>query len=244
MAKIVMDASEGTLFDAVRKDFEKQADRSEELVVRHVVREILGELKAYLGRSVLCLPPRYSSLTSRCSRWDFSRSDEEKEEEMALTPDLIAPLSLLANLLKSLTSSLPIPLSTNLYRRITAGLSMGLYDRLLVNRAWSEDAARQLIFDLEHGFLQAGREAGIQRGVRRGWEVMLDGAQVMAIPSSSTTSTGGVSFSKVMQSAWDDSTGEGEGSNFAHLMTDVGVGETLSKREVQAIMRRRPECWR
>jgi hypothetical protein len=50
MSKTVLDASEGTLFDAVRKNFEKQADRSEELVVRHVVREILGELKSYLGR--------------------------------------------------------------------------------------------------------------------------------------------------------------------------------------------------
>jgi hypothetical protein len=190
------------------------------------------------------LPSPYPVLTTGCSRWDFTRSDEEKEEDTTLTPDLIAPLSLLAALLKSLTSSLPIALSTTLYRRIATGLSVGLYDRLLVNRAWSEDAARQLIFDLEHGFLQAGREAGVQRGVGRGWEIMVEGAKVMAIPSSSTTSSGGVSFSKVMQSAWDDSTGEGEGSKFADLMTEVGVGETLSKREVQAIMRRRPECWR
>lgn len=190
------------------------------------------------------LPSPYPVLTTGCSRWDFTRSDEEKEEDTTLTPDLIAPLSLLAALLKSLTSSLPIALSTTLYRRIATGISVGLYDRLLVNRAWSEDAARQLIFDLEHGFLQAGREAGVQRGVGRGWEIMVEGAKVMAIPSSSTTSSGGVSFSKVMQSAWDDSTGEGEGSKFADLMTDVGVGETLSKREVQAIMRRRPECWR
>lgn len=50
LASAVLSASTGTLFDGVRMEYEKQADRGEELVVRHVVREVLAELKSYLGK--------------------------------------------------------------------------------------------------------------------------------------------------------------------------------------------------
>lgn len=49
--------SEGSLFDGVRVEFEGLAERADELVVRHVVREVLGELKSYLGRYVPPLSP-------------------------------------------------------------------------------------------------------------------------------------------------------------------------------------------
>lgn len=56
LAAPIMASSEGTLFDGTRKTFTKLADRAEELAVRHVVREVMGELKSYLGRQVLSLP--------------------------------------------------------------------------------------------------------------------------------------------------------------------------------------------
>lgn len=48
----VLQDSDGTLFDRERKRFEQLADRAEELIVRHVARETLAEMKTYLARSV------------------------------------------------------------------------------------------------------------------------------------------------------------------------------------------------
>lgn len=53
-----------------------------------------------------------------------------------------------------------------------------------------------------------------------------------------------LTFSRVMQLAFDDSVPEGEGTQFNVAMEQLGVGEVLGKVEVQQVMRRRPECWR
>lgn len=174
----------------------------------------------------------------------------EEEEEPSLTSDLIAPLSLFSALLSSIVASFPATLATTLYRRIAASLSQSLYDRLLINRTWSEYSAQRLVYDVEHGFLQAGREAGIKRGVGKGWEVFVSGSIILALQASTSSKVSGASngpgFSKVMQVAFDDGVGvsEEEGSEFRNMMESLGVGEVLRKKNVQGLMKRRPECWR
>lgn len=49
-AREVIDASEGTLFDRERKQYQQLADRADELIVRHITRETLGEMKQYLAK--------------------------------------------------------------------------------------------------------------------------------------------------------------------------------------------------
>lgn len=73
----------------------------------------------------------------------------------------------------------------------------------------------------------------------------------MALPASSgsggfedDSSKGQLTFSRVMQLAFDDSVPEGEGTQFNVAMEQLGVGEVMGKGAVQAVMRRRPECWR
>ncbi|KAM0792870.1 hypothetical protein ACM66B_002633 [Microbotryomycetes sp. NB124-2] len=244
-AKELLSSSEGTLFDRERVVFEQLADRSEDLIVRHCVREVLGDLKPYLGR-----------------RWDYPKPEGEDVDVDSLTSELNAPLALFTALLKTLVESYPHAVATTLYRRIAVNLSTSLYDRLLVNRTWSEAGAHQLNYDIDHGFLQAGREAGIRRGVARGWDKLVGGAKIMALPATSFSDDGGetendaedadsrhrpaheLTFSKVMQLAFDDSVPEGEGTQFNVAMEQLGVGEVLGKVEVQQVMRRRPECWR
>ncbi|KAI5481051.1 hypothetical protein MNV49_006237 [Pseudohyphozyma bogoriensis] len=227
-AETLLATSEGTLFDEQRKTFGQLADKAEELVVKHVARDVLAELKAYLGR-----------------RWDFA--PPEDEEEPSLTPDLIAPLSLFSALLSTIVASFPPTLATTLYRRISASLSVSLYDRLLVNRTWSESGAKQLNWDIEYGFLQAGREAGIKRGVGRGWELLTGGAKIMALPASSGSSNAsgedaGASFASIMKLAFDDAVPEHQ---VTAAMEELGVGELVGRKEIlQALLRRRPECWR
>lgn len=203
-----------------------------------------------------------------------------------LSPELTGPLSLFTSLLTTLVASYPAAVATTLYRRIAVQLSTSLYDRLLVNRTWSEAGAHQLNADLEQGFLAAGRQAGIRRGVARGWDKLIGGAIIMALPATATSPSnhrnnntargsgghrddqaeddrqegeddddvveeeagghdlGRLTFSKVMQLAFDDAEPEGEGTRFNAAMERLGVGEVLGKVDVQLVMRRRPECWR
>jgi RAD50-interacting protein 1 len=189
------------------------------------------------------------------SRWDPPTPEGGEDLDRSLTTELIAPLSLFSSLLKTLVASYPHSVATTLYRRIAVSLSTSLYDRLLVNRTWSESGAHQLNYDIEQGFLQAGREAGIRRGVSRGWDKLIGGAKIMALPATSGSGGFGdeavdedgeakLTFSRVMQLAFDDSVPEGEGTQFNVAMEQLGVGEVLGKVEVQQVMRRRPECWR
>ncbi|GAA5915212.1 hypothetical protein JCM5296_005898, partial [Sporobolomyces johnsonii] len=233
-AEDVLDNSDGTLFDREKKVFEDLADRSEDLIVRHCVREVVGELKPYFGK-----------------RFDLPSDAAESTADLSLSlsPELLSPLSLLSSLLRTLVSSYPPSTLTILYRRISTSLSQALCDRLLVSHAWTEPGAAQLQYDLEHGFLAAGREAGLQRGLARGWEVAKGAATVLALPATASQQGAYVpggewTFSKVMQVVWDEEDDEGEGSRFAEVMDELGVGEALGRAEVQALMRTRPECWR
>ncbi|GEM09225.1 rint-1 family protein [Rhodotorula toruloides] len=228
----VLDNSEGTVFDREHKVFENLADRTEELIVRHCAREVSNELKPYYNK-----------------RWE-ELPEEDDASDRSLSPELIAPLSLLSSLLSALVQSFPPAIRTSLYRRIAALVSQSLYDRLLVSQGWIESSAQQLQYDLENGFLVAAKEAGLpQRGIKRGWEVARGGATVLALPSQASQQGGYVpggdwTFSRVMQVAFDDSVTVEEGGKFAEMMDDLGVGEALTKSEVQSLLRRRPECWR
>ena len=238
---------EGTIFDGPRKVFEGLALRADELIVRHVVREVLGEMKTYLARSVLLpFPIRRPSdmLHARNSRWEFAAPPPD--EELVLTPDLLSPLSLFTTLLTALVTSLPPSLATALYRRIASALSVALYDRLITNRTWSEAAGQQFAYDFDQGFLAVGRTARIQRGVERGWELLKGAAVVISLPASTSEGNKGeISFSKVMQLAFDDSVDVGEGSVWSEMLEGLQIDEErMGKKEVQSVLRRRPECWR
>jgi len=184
-------------------------------------------------------------------RWDVAPGEDDSTD-LSLSPELISPLSLLSSILSTLVQSFPPAMRTTLYRRIAAGLAQALFDRLLVSHGWTESSAQQLQYDLQHGFLVAAREAGLpQRGLQRGWDVARAGATILALPALASqqggyTPGGEWTFSKVMQVVFDDdSDAHGdEGSRFAEVMDDLGVGEALSRSEVQQLMRRRPECWR
>ncbi|GAA5984113.1 hypothetical protein JCM11641_000317 [Rhodosporidiobolus odoratus] len=230
-AEEVLDNSNGTIFDRERKVLENLAERSEDLIVRHVVREVLGDLKPYFSR-----------------RWDLS--PEEDSPDRSLTPELISPLSLLSSLLSTLVQSFPTSTSTSLYRRIASSLSQTFYDRFLSYLNWTEVGAQQFQYDLEHGFFAAGREAGVPRSrLMRGWDTARGAATVLALPAQASQQGsylpgGEWTFSKVMQVAFDDAEPEGEGTRFAEMMEDLGIGEALRKEDVKVLLRRRPECWR
>ncbi|GAA5831097.1 hypothetical protein JCM11251_005141 [Rhodosporidiobolus azoricus] len=227
----VLDNSEGTIFDRVSKVFESLAERSEDLIVRQCAKEVAGALKPYYGK-----------------RWDVPH--EEDSSDRSLSPELIAPLSLLSSLLSTLLQSFPASTSIALYRRIASSLSQTLYYSLLSTHGWTESGAHQFQYDLEHGFFAAGREAGIPRNrLTRGWDVAKGAATILALPAQASQQGGYLpggewTLSRVMQVAFDDAEAEGEGTRFGEMMDDLSVGEALSKDEVKQLLGKRPECWR
>lgn len=189
-------------------------------------------------------------------RWEVP-TDEEEPFDRSLSPELIAPLSLFSSLLSTIVQSFPPATRTTLYRRIAALVSQALFDRLLVSHGWTETAAQQFQYDLDNGFFVAAREAGIpERGAQRGWEVARGGGIILTLPAQASQQGGYVpggelTFSKVMSVVFDDdsvrSTGGGdddEDTPFGAMMSELGIGEALTRSEVQQLMRRRPECWR
>lgn len=188
-------------------------------------------------------------------RWDVPAADEDEPSDRSLSPELIAPLSLFSSLLSTIVQSFPPATRTTLYRRIAALVSQALYDRLLAAHGWTETAAHQFQYDLDNGFLVAAREAGMpERGLQRGWEVARGGGIILTLPAQASQQGGYVpggelTFSKVMSVVFDEdssvrSTDDDEDTPFGAIMSELGIGEALTRSEVQQLMRRRPECWR
>ncbi|GAA5982642.1 hypothetical protein JCM5350_002133 [Sporobolomyces pararoseus] len=253
----VLDNSDGTLFDREKKNFQDLADRSEELIVRHCTREVLNELKPYLTK-------RFDKSSDSYS--EEGPLDASEAEELSLSPELVKPLSLLSSLLSVLVNSYPPTTLQSIYRRISQSLSKLLFERLYLSQPrWTEQSSKQLKYDLEQGFLMAGKEAGVgNRGLKRGWEIGLGGAKLLGLPSKKKEENdydpkNQWIFSKVMKVTWDynddddDDNGndrngeeiEREGGEFGKMMEDLGIGEQVfTKSQVKSLLRKRPECWR
>lgn len=64
-----------------------------------------------------------------------------------------------------------------------------------------------------------------------------DAARLLALPAG-VDAAGGISFAKAMSAAWNDND-----DKFGQVLKDVGVLE-LSRSQAQAVLRKRPECWK
>ena len=64
-----------------------------------------------------------------------------------------------------------------------------------------------------------------------------DAARLLALPAG-VDAGAGISFAKAMSAAWNDND-----AKFAQVMQDMGVKD-LSRSQAQAVLRKRPECWK
>lgn len=205
--------------------------------------------------SIILFSTSHTRLFSSHSRWGdipVTSPDSPSDDDQTLTLELNTPLSLFTSLLASLATSLPPSTATTLYRRIASSISTSLYEKLIVGRVWKELSAKQLAYDFEQGFLRVGKQAGIQRSVTRGWELYSGAVRIVSLPANTAQrsrkeaeGSGGIAFSKVMQIAFDDdAAGEGEGTPFRNTMEALGVSEQVTRAQVKAVLKTRPECWR
>lgn len=228
------------LFDSYISAFHNLSERISDLIVKHVVREVGNELKAYLGK-----------------RWDepsFPGPDAVNDESSSgaplwpseVSPELISPVTVLSALLSSLAASLPpLPLS-KLYRQFTGQMQDTLLARSVFPKVWSERGGRQFRFDVEQGWLAAARDAskGKIRKPENGMRKLLDAALLVSLPASTSVQNANkaeiVTIAKVVQVAWDDT----NDAAFNEILMKLGVRELIGRKDVKNILKKRPECWR
>lgn len=183
-------------------------------------------------------------------RWDQSF---ESAGEDSLSPELLSSLAIFSALFSALAASLPALTLTRLYRTICQSLSDLLLSRSLLPKVWSEAGGQQFLRDVQQGWVAASRDACRQR-IRKpenAWRKLLDAGVLVSLPASSASASAGhglegneagqkVLISKVVQVAWD----EGHEQAYQDTLHEIGVRELTSRKDVKAILRKRPECWR
>ena len=208
-------------FETEAKQFGTLATRTDEVIVKHVVREVTGELKAYMNK-----------------RWD-GEAVAEDETGTGLSSELLSALALYSALLGSLVMSLPPSLLAPLQRRIGQALAAYIEPRIATSRVFSQAGGQQILRDVEQGWIAAARDAGVTRAPEVAWAHLHDAALLLALPAGTTS---GISISKAMQAAWD--TDLGSDIRLAKVLEQMGVTAMTERKEVQAVLRKRPEVWK
>ena len=216
------------IFDGLVTEFHGLSERIEGLIVKHVVREVQGELKSYLAR-----------------RWDGSYEGEAD----SISPDLAGAITVFSALLGLVAKSLPAVAVNKLYRSIASQIQDLLITRSVLPKIWSERGGLQFLFDAESGWLSSAREA-LGSKVRRpenGLRKLLDAARLVSLPASTGSARPGdgarrdeITISKVVQVTWDDT----NDAAFNEILMKLGIRELIGRKDVKAILRKRPECWR
>jgi hypothetical protein len=166
-------------------------------------------------------------------RWDLPTVLDEPPASV-LSPELSGPLTLYTTLLAGLKEALPMPQLQACYRKIASTFAEHLYGRVATAKIFSATGGQQLLEDVQFGWLEAARDQGIRRP-----EVALtkirSAAVLLALPAGE--SAGQTSFAKAVAAAWDSD------AAFTNLAERLGA-DGLTRREAQAVLKKRPECWR
>lgn len=171
-----------------------------------------------------------------------------QQSEAEVSPDLVSALTVFSALLSALSSSFPLLPLNKIYRSITSPLQELLLARSVLPKIWSESGGQQFLIDVEKGWIKAVEQAakGKLRRPENGFRKILDAAKLVSLPASTSISGGNalagqtIPISRVVQVTWDDA----NDSAFLETLDKLGVREIVGRKEVKAILRKRPECWR
>ena len=126
-----------------------------------------------------------------------------------------------------------------LQRRIGTTLATYLLPRIATARVFSAGGGAQFLRDVETGWIAAARDAGVTRAPEAAWAQLHDAALLLALPAGTPTDGHGVGIARATQVVWDT-----DDAKLAALLQDIGVRAMTDRKEVQAVLRRRPEVWR
>ena len=126
-----------------------------------------------------------------------------------------------------------------LQRRIGTTLATYLLPRIATARVFSAGGGAQFLRDVEMGWIAAARDAGVTRAPEAAWAQLHDAALLLALPAGTPSDGQGVGIARATQVVWDT-----DDAKLAALLQDIGVRAMTDRKEVQAVLRRRPEVWR
>lgn len=192
------------------------------------MREVQTELRPYIAK-----------------RWD-SETMRGAPEQPELSPELVAPLTVLSAILRAVVESLPAALASRLYRRVIQVMTQQLWDRVLAHRVWSARGGAQLRHDLQYGFLHAAREARVpSRALMRPWSKLLAGAAVLALPTAASGAPEATSFESTTRA-----TSEATDQELEKVLVDVGESAGvdlkghLTRADLSTLLKKRHDYWK
>ncbi|OCF36565.1 hypothetical protein I316_01816 [Kwoniella heveanensis BCC8398] len=246
-------SASASVFDILIERYDNLTYRAEDMIVRLVTVEVENELKQHLTR-----------------RWDLPPSTEISEP----SSHLLSSMTTYTSHLTTLSSLLPPLVVSRLYRKVVDHLlnhilQRGVYagwskftehgGRDFQNEVseWKQVSSSALSSSSSSQSEMGLELSGYPVPVGAAWKKLEDIAKVLVLPTGQTQSQPGVgagvrdgntnantnaipavtaTFAEAMASAWD---GENGLNTFKERL-----GVELSREELQAILRRRVECWR
>ena len=173
-------------------------------------------------------------------RWDVEPAPDE-DLQTGPTPALLAPITTLTGHLTHLASTLPPLLLGKLYRSIIHHISNHIMQRA-VHAGWSKftpTGGARLVSDVKDWQQACTMALGSTSGIKRPeipWLKLADAARILALPAEG--SGGEATFPQAMVAAWSEDTPLLEG-----LLDKMNV-RSMERAEIQAVLKRRVDCWR
>ncbi|KAL1405306.1 hypothetical protein Q8F55_008933 [Vanrija albida] len=223
-ADLAGDDAAPSVWDPTLQRYADLRARAEDMMVRLITSEVESDLKQHLTR-----------------RWDVGA--DGASDDAGPDASLVAALAGYSGLLAALVRVLPRTAAARVYRRVSAHLVNHIAQRA-VYAGWSKFTAaggRALLSEVDDW-----RQAAAVGVVRASppipadapWARLHEMAAVLALPSESEAADADTpTFAQAMAAAWSG------GAALDSLRERTGVHE-LSGDELQAVLRRRLECWR
>jgi len=220
-----------SVWDPMMEKYASLKSRAEDMMVRLISAEVETDLKQHLTR-----------------RWDLGSENDEVgaspndvDRVDAPSTSLVSALLAFTSLLSTLSRTLSRPTTARIYRRVASHLVNHITQRA-VFAGWSKFTAlggRALQHEVDDWRLAAAQGVGEEEGIAVDppWHKLASMATILALPSEAEAEGDGVTFAQAMAAAW------GAPSALESLKERAGVKD-LSVEELQAVLRRRVECWR
>lgn len=187
------------------------------MIVRLITSEVEGDLKTHLQR-----------------RWDDGLDGTEVQVS---DPSLVAGLTSYGSLLGVVGRDLPRASTARVYRRISLHLVNHIAQRAVFS-GWSKFTAaggRALASEVSD-WRHAAATALPNVKTDGAWSRLADMAAVLSFPAESEKEGDGATFAQAMAAAW--------GSPAALDSVQARAGVSFDTEDMQALLRRRVECWR
>ncbi|WVQ71643.1 hypothetical protein IAR50_001183 [Cryptococcus sp. DSM 104548] len=216
----------GSIFEIITDRYSQLSARAQDMIVKLVTVEVENDLKQHLTRT-----------------WDNPPSAETSEP----SPHLIAALTTYTSHLSALLPLLPPIASARIYRRIVNDLSRHILQRGVYSgwSKFSEQGGRDFQNEVNEwheataevfGKIEREGQGGVDIPFQMPWAKLGQVAVILSLPTSSSTEGDVPTFPQAVAAAWaTDDSARAFGQR---------VGVQICREELQALLRRRMECWK